>query len=266
MKKIFIWVICALLFLYISLCALFYFFQERFIFHPTKLNKEYTFNFTQDFEEINIKTQDNIELSGLLFKTDSIPKGVIFYLHGNAGALDSWGCQASLYTQLGYDIFFLDYRGFGKSGGKITNQEQLLNDVQSAYDEINKRYEKDEIIILGFSIGTGPAAYLASVNNPSILILQAPYYNLTGVIQDICPIIPDFLIRYKLEVNEFITKCEMPVVIFHGDNDNIIDYNNSVELNKLLKQSDILITLPNETHIGIPNNEIYKQRLAEILQ
>lgn len=266
MKKILIWIICVLLFLQISFCALFYFFQESFIFHPTKLSKEYTFNFNQGFEEINIKTQDNIVLNGLLFKTDSISKGVIFYLHGNAGALDSWGHQAPLYTQLGYDIFFLDYRGFGKSEGKITSQEQLLKDVQSAYDEINKRYKKDEIIILGFSIGTGPAAYLASVNNPSKLILQAPYYNLTSVIHDICPIIPDFLIRYKLEVNEYISKCEMPIIIFHGDNDNIIDYNNSVRLNELLKESDTFITLPNESHIGISSNEIYKQKLAEILR
>src|SRR6187402_597718 len=98
--------------LYILVCGLLYFFQEKIIFHPQKLNKEYVFQFDQKFEEKNIKTEDGIILNGLLFRADS-SKGLIFYLHGNAGSLDAWGVVADTYTPLHYDVFLLDYRGYG---------------------------------------------------------------------------------------------------------------------------------------------------------
>jgi uncharacterized protein len=74
-------------------------------------------------------------LNGLLFKADS-SKGVIFYLHGNAGNIGSWGNVATTYTKLNYDVFIIDYRGYGKSEGKINGQEQLFNDNEAAYNAL----------------------------------------------------------------------------------------------------------------------------------
>ena len=85
-----------LLILYIIISGLLFVFQEKLIFFPQKLDKNYQFSFEQDFEEINISTNDGISLNGLLFKADS-SKGLIFYLHGNAGCLSSWGEVASIY-------------------------------------------------------------------------------------------------------------------------------------------------------------------------
>ena len=93
-----------------------YFIQEKLIFFPEKLDKEYKFGFDQNFEELNFKTEDNVLLNGILFKADT-SKGVIFYLHGNAGSLKSWGEIAKTYTDISYDLFMLDYRGYGKSEG-----------------------------------------------------------------------------------------------------------------------------------------------------
>src|SRR6188768_352211 len=93
-----------ILVIYILLCGLLYFFQEKFIFFPQKLNKEYRFQFDRKFEEKNIETKDGIILNGLLFRADS-SKGLIFYLHGNAGSLYSWGDVAKTYTDLNYDVF-----------------------------------------------------------------------------------------------------------------------------------------------------------------
>lgn len=264
MKKLLIRIILILSFLYVTFCGFFFFFQEELIFHPTKLDTNYIYKFNQKFEEINIKSDDGQILNGLLFKADST-KGVIFYLHGNAGALNTWGNIAPFYTYLGYDLFFLDYRGFGKSEGKIENQTQLFQDIQFAYDEIKRRYDEDKIIILGYSIGTGLAAYLASSNNPSLLILQAPYYRLTDVIQDICPIVPDFAVKYKLETYKYIEKCKNPIVIFHGDMDEVINYGNSVRLTKRMKDTDQFITLKGERHNSITENEVYKAEMIKIL-
>lgn len=265
LKKILIWFLIIAPSFYLIASCLFYFFQEKFIFIPDKLDKNYRYNFSQTVEEIHIQTKDGAKLNSLLFKADN-PKGLIFYLHGNAGALNSWGSVAPLYTNdLGYDLFILDYRGFGKSEGQIESEAQLFEDVQTAYNSMKEKYSEDRIIVLGYSIGTCPATWLASVNNPRMLILQAPYYSLTGIIQDISPVIPDILIRYKLETYKYIENCRMPIVIFHGDLDKVISYDNSLQLEKLLKPTDRLITLEGEGHNEITDNKYYKDELSKIL-
>jgi predicted alpha/beta-fold hydrolase len=153
-RKLLISTLILLLVFYVSICILLYFFQERLIFFPDKLNKNYQFSFNQSFKEVNIKTKDNKRLHGLLFTAERA-KGLVFYLHGNAGALNSWGEVAKRYTSLNYDVFMLDYRGYGKSEGAISSQAQLFEDVQKAYDEMKKKYREETIVVLGYSIGTG---------------------------------------------------------------------------------------------------------------
>jgi len=265
MKKILKRTLIGLLIVYILICVLLYFFQEKLIFYAVKLNKDYKFSFNQKFEEINIKTRDGKLLNGLLFKADS-SRGLIFYLHGNAGALNSWGQIAKRYTDLNYDIFLLDYRGYGKSESLISGESQLFDDLQTAYNEMKKRYVEDSIVVLGYSIGTGPAAKLASTNRPRLLILQAPYYSLVDLMKHTYPIIPTFLLKYKFETNRYISNCKMPVVIFHGNADEFIYYNSSVKLKKLMKSSDTLITLNGQGHNGITDNPQYIAAIGEILR
>ncbi|CAN5913035.1 alpha/beta fold hydrolase [soil metagenome] len=251
--------------LYLLVCVLLFFFQENAIFFPEKLEKDYKFSFGQRFEEINIKTKDGNLLNGLLFKAD-ISKGLIFYLHGNAGSLNSWGNVASTYTALNYDVFILDYRGFGKSEGSINGQDQVYEDIQIVYDNLKTKYAEENIIVLGYSIGTGPAAMLASVNHPSLLILQAPYYSLTDMMRHTYPGIPTFLLKYKFETGEYLKDCKMPVVIFHGDKDEVIYYGSSLKLKEHFKKGDTLITLNGQVHNGITENASYKAAIAKILE
>lgn len=266
MKKILFRVLFVLLFLYIALCVFFYFFQERVIFFPTKLDKNYAYQFEGDFEEINITSENGISINTLLFKTNSDTlKDCILYLHGNAGTLKMWGNMASQYTGLGYDILFLDYRGFGKSDGKIIDEEQLFRDNQVVYDTLKQRYGEQNITIIGFSIGTGMAAKLAADNDPRMLILKAPYYELTDVVQEFCPVIPDFLVRYKLETYKYLQECKMPIYVFHGTDDWTINHNNSIKLKQLLKDSDRLILLQDVGHNTIPENGQFCSELAKIL-
>jgi len=251
--------------LYIILCAVAYFFQEKLTFFPEKLSKSYKFNFAQPFEEINIKTNDNVLLSGLLFKSVG-SKGLIYYLHGNGGSLSGWGQIAQTYTDLGYDIFMLDYRGYGKSEGSISSQGQFYQDVQTVYDELKKRYSEDKIVVLGYSIGTGVATKIASTNKPRLLILQAPYYSLTDLVKHLYPpILPTFLLKYKFETNKYIRDCKMPIVIFHGDQDEVVYYNSSLKLKELFKKTDTLITLNGQGHNGMTDNPDYLIEIKRVL-
>ena len=248
----------------ILLCALLYFIQEKLIFFPQQLHADYKFTFDQQFQELQFNSPDGPKLHGLLFKADS-SKGLIFYLHGNAGSLASWGQVAKSYTDAGYDLFMLDYRGYGKSGGSIHNEDQFYNDVQLVYDSIRKKYDEKNIVVLGYSIGTGAATKLASVNHPRLLILQAPYFSLTDMAKKNFSIIPSFILKYKFQTNIFLEKCKMPVVIFHGDQDEVIYYGSSIKLKALFKPSDTLITLHGQGHNGMSDNTAYIGELKKVL-
>lgn len=148
---------------------------------------------------------------------------------------------------------------------KLSNQEQLFEDNQTAYSELRKKYSEDKIIILGYSIGTRFTSKLASANNPKHLILQAPYYNLTDMIKQHFSFIPSFILKYKLTTNKYLKNCKMPVLIFHGSEDEVIYYGSSLKLKQEFKDQDTLITLNGQSHNGMTYNEDYKTELSKIL-
>ncbi len=250
---------------YIVLCILLYFTQEKLIFLPSKLSPNYKFSFKQPFEELQFATADGINLNGVLFKSKDSTKGLIFYLHGNAGDLQSWGEIAKTYTDLNYDLFMLDYRGYGKSGGTISSEKQFFSDVQLVYDSLLKRYSENKIIVLGYSIGTGAATKIASVNNPALLILQAPYFSLTDIVHHNFKIIPTFLLKYKFETSIYLKACKMSVAIFHGNRDEVIYYESSLKLKQEFKPADTLITLDGQGHNNMSDNPVYTAELKKIL-
>ncbi|MCD6065203.1 MAG: alpha/beta hydrolase fold protein [Bacteroidetes bacterium] len=261
LKRIFI----SLALLYIAACGYLYFQQESIIFIPTKLAGTYKYQYPGNYREMFVTTSDGARLNGLLFKADSC-KGLVFYLHGNAGALDTWGEIADVYTGLQHDFFVMDYRGFGKSEGTISSEQQLYSDLQTAYDSLKKFYNEKDITIIGYSIGTGPAAMLASANHPARLILQAPYYNLSDMMRKRYPIVPTFLLNYKFPTNDFLAKTSVPVTIFHGTDDGIIYYGSSLKLKEQFKKGDTLITLPGARHNGLNRNAIYLENLKRVLK
>lgn len=265
MKKFLIRSLQIISVLLIVTCGLLYSCQEKLIFFPEKLDKGYKFQFGQTFEEKNILTPEGIKLNCLLFKADS-SKGVIFYLHGNGGSLSGWGNVAKHYTALKYDVFIIDYPGYGKSEGKIHGQEKLYTNLQTVYDTLKNIYPENKIVVLGYSIGTGPAAKLASTNSPKLLILQAPYYSLKDLVKHIYPIVPGFLLKYKFQTNEYIPKCKMPVVVFHGDVDEVIYYESSVKLKQHFKKGDTLITLTGMNHNGMTENPDYQAAIKTLLR
>lgn len=250
---------------YTILVSYVYFNQVEMIFDSSKLPKNFKFQYQQKFEEINVKSFDGKKINGLLFKAKKT-KGIVFYLHGNSGALDSWGDIASIYTDLEYDIFILDYRGFGKSEGKIESEEQIFKDISFAYKNILKRYKEKDVVVIGYSIGTGFATRLASNNNPKILILQSPYYNFLEFSSTRIPYVPDSFKKFKIETNLFIVNVKASVFIFHGKEDNLIPIKNSERLSKLLNKGSHFYKLDNQDHLQMNQNLDYREKLKSLLQ
>lgn len=264
MRKILLGILAFFLIVYVLLCVAIYFYQEKIIFYPEKLLEDYKFSFAGNFEEIKIRTKDEKHLSSGLFKTQN-SKGVIFYLHGNGGSIKEWGEVAPLYNSMNYDTFILDYRGYGKSEDQISSKDQIFSDVESAYQELLKRYPENNIIILGYSVGAGLAAKLASAHHAKLLILQAPYYSMKDEMNQKFSFLPKFLLKYNFETNEYLKTVPCPVIIFHGDKDEVIHYNASLKLKNNFKKGDSLIVLKNQTHNGITDNLDYQNAMKLIL-
>ncbi|WP_338763507.1 alpha/beta fold hydrolase [Bernardetia sp. ABR2-2B] len=248
------------------------------MFFPQKLEQSYTFNFEKRYEEVIIPTNDHINLHGVLFHSKNVetsisePKKLAFYLHGNVGAVSSWESIADVYTNLGYDLFILDYRGYGKSEGNIYSQEQFFSDVQTAYDFVRKEksYDEKSIIVVGYSVGTASAAMLTSKNNPKALILQAPYFSITDMTKRRYPIIPTFLLKYKFNTAEFLAKTNVPTTIFHGTNDRVIPYESLGMIKEYVDKNNksgnfYFITLENQRHGAIHRNPIFLEKIKELL-
>lgn len=77
--------------------------------------------------------------------------------------------------------------------------------------------------------------------------------------------VPTFILKYKFSTHEYLKNCKMPVVIFHGNQDEVIYYGSSVKLKNEFKSQDTLITLDGQGHNGMSNHSAYKTELAKIL-
>ena len=217
--------------------------QEKFIFVPTTLPENYSFHFDDSFEELNIVNSKGISLNGLHFyaQNQEKSKGAILFLHGNADNIAQWGKFHRFYTQQGYDFFVFDYQGYGKSGGKIKNEQQLYNDIHLMVEHILQSFEKQQITIIGYSIGTGLAAESAYHFDIKNLVLVAPYFNFKQLVKEKAPFAPNFLLRYHIPTNKFLSdllqKSEnTKIMVIHGKRDNLIPVTHSQQLSNLFQE------------------------------
>src|SRR6267378_4894014 len=135
----------------LGLLGLVYLRQEKLIFFPEPLPADFPLAIP-DVEQVLIRV-DGATLLALHLKLPR-PKGVVFFLHGNAGNLADWFVDTPLYRSANFDLFMIDYRGYGKSSGRIESEEQLHADVRKAWDIVAPLYAGKRIVIYGRSLGT----------------------------------------------------------------------------------------------------------------
>jgi len=251
--------------LYIVISVLLYYLQDYFLFKPEKLPEDFQFYYeNQEIEEYNIETRDGAVLNGLHFKIEN-PKGVVLYLKGNSKSIKGWGKFAVDFTRNDYEVVMLDYRGFGKSTGRRT-QKALKRDLQLVYDKIKSQVDEKYIILYGRSLGSGLATKLASINNPRMLILDAPYYSLTKVAARYAPFMPlSWLIKYPLPTYKWLKYVRCPIHIIHGTDDKLIPYKTSVKLSHINPERSRLYSVIGGDHKNLNNFESYHKMLREIL-
>lgn len=242
--------------------------QEQMIFFPEVLPPGYRFAFPESFAEVNLPV-DGATIHALHFKTADA-KGVILYFHGNAGSLSSWGYVAPDFTGRHYDVLVVDYRGYGKSTGRIQNEQMLHDDAAAVHDYVKTIYREEQIILYGRSIGTGIACRVAMQNKPRMLILESPYFSLKDIANRFIPFMPaaliDTVFKYPLRTDLWIPQVACPVYLFHGTQDEIIPFDSSTRLEGLIKSKHELIAIPGGGHNNLIDYPLYHEGLDRILK
>lgn len=242
-----------------------YFLQDHFIFKPEKLHPGFQFKYDIPFRELNFDIEEGVRINGLHFYRKE-PKGLILYFHGNTRSIKGWAKYAKDFYRYNYDVVLVDYRGFGKSTGKRSETE-MFRDLQFVYENLARQYSEEHLIIYGRSLGSGFAAKLASDNHPGYLILDAPFYNFTKVIERFFPILPIRLVlRYHLRTDRWIQKVKCPVYIIHGTKDWLIPIRHSERLQKINPRKITLIRIHGGGHNNLTKFDEYHNSIRDILK
>lgn len=239
--------------------------QDYFIFRPQKLPIDYEYAFEAPFNEIFLDIPDGGRLNALWFKQINA-KGVILFFHGNAGSLARWGHLHHIFHQLGYDYFVYDYRGYGKSTGKRTEQF-LYEDALTVFEYAKQFYAEDQIVLFGRSMGSAFASRVAAVGKVKMVILETPFYSMRRLFYSYYPFLPHvFFFKYHFSNHHYLRKVECPIYIFQGTRDWVVPYKCAARLKKHLKPTDKFITVPGGSHNNLLFYDIYNRKLQEFLQ
>ncbi len=242
-----------------ALAAL-YLMQEKIIFPATKLSADYRFQFDQPFSEVWIPVS-GATLHALHFRQPH-PRGVVFFLHGNVGNLVTWTTGVDFYQRVNYDLFIVDYRGYGKSTGRVESEAQLHADARAAYDAMAALYRDTPIVIYGRSLGTGLAASLARDVNPRLLVLVSAFTSLEAAAAREYPWAPAWILEFPMHTDAVIGEVKSPVLLIHGSEDKLIPRSDSERLRALARSPAELLIVPGAGHNDIHKFPAYLDGLA----
>jgi len=243
-----------------------YYLQEKLMFHPIPFPPGYQFKFNIPFKEVNIplNAKDNLNLVQF-FTHDSMPKGVVLYFHGNRDNINRYAKYVQNFTKHGYEVWINDYPGYGKTTGKLTEANLYMQAIE-VYKLANSKFDKNNIIVYGKSLGSGIASYLASKKPCRRLILETPYYSIPDLFGSYAPIYPtSAMAHFKLPTGEYLREIHIPVTIFHGNADWIIPYRCAAKLKQFLKPGDEFVTIDKGSHNDLNDFPLFHEKLDSIL-
>ena len=265
MKKTLVSLVILFFSAYIAVCGYFFIIQNSILFNPTVLEEGHQFNYDFKFEERWFEVEDEARIHAIHAKTDS-SKGLVIYYHGNGGSTDTEVEKFDLLLDAGFDVLYPDYRGFGLTQGKMWNEDDLVGDMQVVYKEMLEEYNEEDIVVLGYSIGSGVAAQVAAVNNPRELILWTPYYSMIDEKNAKYWFLPNFLVRYPLRTDLALQQIEEPITIFYGENDSTFPLERVLKLTEFFDENDEYFILKDQPHEQMFINPVLIKKMKEILR
>lgn len=239
-------------------------------FHPDRSTIISESNLPEYIRLVNIPTSDDLTIQGLYFadKNDSVKSKIIVYFHGNAGNMYHRISGAAKLFEMGYDVLVVSYRGYAGSEGS-PSEEGIYIDGRSALRFVTQDfgYKLEDVIIYGRSIGTTVAIDAAQGQDISKLVLITPlssgsdYAKAQGMGSLL------FLVGEPFPSIQKINNVKCPVLIVHGDADEVIPQRLGIELYEKYSGVKKFVSIPGGRHndLELVYPDFYWRSIREFL-
>ncbi|MBI5149973.1 MAG: alpha/beta hydrolase [Candidatus Omnitrophica bacterium] len=176
------------------------------------------------FEDVFLKTRDNVSIHGWLVKSTTA-RGMLLFLHGNAGNIGDRLGKIQMFHQMGFHVFIIDYRGYGKSQGR-PSETGIYLDALAAYDYLRGRPDiaSSKIVGYGESLGGAVVVDLAAKRELAALIVDSSFTNAADMAKLVYPFVPSFLIKTKLDSIGKIRAVTAPKLLLHSREDELVPF------------------------------------------
>jgi len=262
-------VLGALLLAWIALLIAMSAMEQRFLYFPVRTLEAQPSDYGLRSEELRLTTSDGVRLHGWWIRAGG--SLVVLLFHGNAGNISHRLDRAKLFAErLGVDLFLVDYRGYGRSGGK-PSEEGLYFDGLAIYDAARERgFPSNRIVLLGESLGCAVAAEVALARPVAAVVLETPFLSVPALARKHYPFVPTFLVRSKFDTGATIGRLTVPKLILAAERDEIAPPSHARRLFELALPPKQLFVIPgashNDTYVagGEPYLEVWRRFLNAI--
>lgn len=255
------WPLIACLIVYFGLMMLLYVMQRQLQYQPNAREYEPSALGLLHVEKLAITTPDGERLLAWYRKAE-FNRPTILYLHGNSGGLSNRAKKIAYYADKGYGVFALSYRGFEGSTGSIS-EPGLVTDARAAYDWLLQNgVGKEQILLVGESLGTGVAIQLAASHPVRAIALEAPFANGVDVGAGAYWFFPvSFLMQDQYRSTDYIRSITAPLLVQHGKDDDVIPLSQGQWLFDMANEPKQFVAIDNAGHDAINNPEVWQREI-----
>src|SRR5437588_3835231 len=195
-------------------------FEHHQVYHPDRTMVASAAALGRPFEDVWFKTKDGIELNAWFFPVEensARARLVALVCHGNAGNISTRLELCAVLLETGLNVFLFDYRGYGRSAGRPSEQGTYL-DAEAAYEWLREKgFAGTGIIAFGESLGGGIAAELAMRRPLAGLILESAFSCTVDLGSELFPWLPVRRIsRIKYDTCSKLPRLKLPLLIIHS--------------------------------------------------
>jgi len=204
---------------------------------------------------------DGLKLHGWV--VNSGKQDALIYFGGNAEAVEQ-NIDPLKRTLPNVTVYFLPYRSYGGNPGEVT-EANLYRDALNLYDQIKSNH--DRISVMGRSLGTGVATYLAARRNVDKLVLVTPYDSMINIAQNQYPAFPaSWILKDRYESWRRAPEIDSDVLIMIAGNDEIIPLRNTMNLVSHFKRKPEVIVFEGEGHNSISDSAQYDRAISGFIK
>ncbi len=246
--------IISLLVVYFGISVYVYLTQDSQVFNPSAIEKKEPINL-KDVEHITFEVEKGVVLDGIHKKSKNTP--LVIYFGGNADD----ATRIVLYIK-DFEIVTFNYRGFVNSGGK-PSEKAIFSDALKIYD----KYEKNrDVVVVGRSLGTGVATYVASKREVKGLILITPYDSIASIAKKMYPYLPiETLLKHKFESVKYMQDVKAPVGLIEVKGDKTIPKYHFDKLKEVVPNLVLHVELLDTTHAAVLKHPSFEKTINRMI-